>query len=298
MSTLPWKKASPPACEADRLAELHHYQVLDTPPEIAFDRLTRLVARHFNMPIALVSLIDRERQWFKSRYGLDAQETPRDVAFCAHAITQNDVMVIHDATQDSRFAGNPLVVGAPTIRFYAGAPLTTKSGHKLGTICIIDHIPHPEFTEEQKKELAELSFIVIDEMELRLTARQAQQHIENLNMTQKALEEARQKSELIMQEKSQFVATISHELRTPMNGILGMAYLLTNTPLNRTQQEYIDTINHSAQNLLLLINDVLDISKIEAGGLKIEHKPFDIKNDFIQTIKLRGFNSEMHKINH
>ncbi|MEI7669565.1 MAG: histidine kinase dimerization/phospho-acceptor domain-containing protein, partial [Pseudomonadota bacterium] len=255
-----WISAQLPANEEARLAELEQYEVLDTNPEVVFDRLTRMAAKFFDVPIALVSLIDLNRQWFKSRYGIDATETPRELAFCAHAILENEVFVVPDATLDYRFADNPLVKEAPDIRFYAGAPLRTKSGFNLGTICVIDTKPHHDITEKQKQDLSDLAAIVIDELELRMAVKKANHDLDELKKTQSELEESRRKAEIVSQEKSQFIATISHELRTPMNGILGMAYLLNDTKTDNTQKEYIETINHSASNLLLLINDVLDLS--------------------------------------
>ena len=286
MSDASWKIAPLPENEQERLAELLNYQILDTASEVAFDRLTRMAARRFDTPIALVSLVDKDRQWFKSRHGLDAVETPRDLAFCAHAILQDEVMVVHDTTTDPRFAGNPLVTDKPDIRFYAGAPLTTSNGYKLGTVCIIDRVPHPEFSEEHKKELAELAAITVDEMELRLVIKKMKEDLQALQEIRQALERAWERAERATQEKSLFIANISHELRTPMNGILGMAYLLGDTTLDKTQREYIDTINHSAQNLLLLINDVLDMSKIEAKELILDRAPFDLKTGFSQTVNL------------
>ena len=124
--------------ENQRLAALYDYDVLDTPAEACFDRITRLAANHFAVPIALISLVDPVRQWFKSRVGLDASETPREISFCGHAILNDDVMQVEDATLDPRFADNPLVTAAPHIRFYAGAPLIAPGGFRLGTLCIID----------------------------------------------------------------------------------------------------------------------------------------------------------------
>ncbi|MDP3064581.1 MAG: PAS domain S-box protein [Chloroflexota bacterium] len=130
-----------PPDEAKRLQALHELGILDTPPEERFDRITRLAKRLLDVPIALVSLVDSDRQWFKSRVGLSAPETPRDVSFCGHAILGDDALVITDALRDPRFADNPLVVGEPRVRFYAGQPLKGPGGHKMGTMCIIDHRP-------------------------------------------------------------------------------------------------------------------------------------------------------------
>jgi CheY-like chemotaxis protein len=128
--------------EQARLADLDALQILDTPPQEQFDALTRIAATLFDAPVALISLVDAERQWFKSRIGVEAAETPRAIAFCAHAIERPDqVMVVHDATRDERFADNPMVLQAPRIRFYAGAPLVTSWGHAIGTICVVDTVP-------------------------------------------------------------------------------------------------------------------------------------------------------------
>jgi diguanylate cyclase (GGDEF)-like protein len=127
-----------PENEPQRLAALHNLGILDTPPDERFDRLTRLARRLFGVPIALVSLVDAERQWFKSTAGLDACETSRDVSFCSHAILQEDFLLVPDALQDLRFADNPLVTGAPYIRFYAGCPLSLTDGLQVGTLCLLD----------------------------------------------------------------------------------------------------------------------------------------------------------------
>src|SRR5436309_3320908 len=129
-----------PANEAERLAALTRYCVLDTLPEPAFDRLTRILQHVIGVPTVLVSLIDTDRQWFKSRIGLDATETPRNVSFCGHAVFQRKMLIVPDACQDPRFADNPLVTGPPGLRFYAGAPLITSDGFALGTICAIDYV--------------------------------------------------------------------------------------------------------------------------------------------------------------
>jgi GAF domain-containing protein len=155
-----------PANETERLRTLRSYKILDTKPEERFDELTRLAAVICGVPISLISLIDTDRQWFKSRFGLDVQETPRAQAFCTHAIMQPELFVVPDASKDERFANNPLVTGDPHIRFYAGEPLAARDGHVLGTLCVIDHEPHT-LTEAQKEALRIVGQLVIANFELR-----------------------------------------------------------------------------------------------------------------------------------
>ncbi|MCP9799354.1 sensor domain-containing diguanylate cyclase [Synechococcus sp. RedBA-s] len=155
-----------PADEALRLRELQRHQLLDQAGDHHFDRIVKLASAIFDMPIALISLVDHNRQWFLSREGLEVSETPREVAFCAHTIASDEVMVVPDALNDERFSGNPLVVSGPGIRFYAGAPLRTKDGHNLGTLCVIDQKPR-EFSPEQVQQLRLLAEVVMREIEWR-----------------------------------------------------------------------------------------------------------------------------------
>lgn len=160
-----------PEREAERIAALLAYGILDSAPEQVFDDLVELASAICDSPIALITLLDDHRQWFKARRGLAAQSTPREHAFCAHAIVGADLFVVPDAHRDARFAENPLVTGAPKIRFYAGAPLETPGGHRLGTICVIDSVPR-ELTPVQHSALHALSRLVVEQIELRRTAAQ------------------------------------------------------------------------------------------------------------------------------
>src|SRR6516164_9783947 len=159
-------KAPLPENEAVRLAALRSLGILDSEPELAYDELCSLAAHICQTPIALISLVDESRQWFKSRVGWTAGETPREVAFCAHTILQPDLLVVPDASADQRFANNPLVTSPPRIRFYAGAPLVTAEGHALGTLCVIDHKPR-ELTAEQTRALRALGHQVVAQLRLR-----------------------------------------------------------------------------------------------------------------------------------
>ena len=160
-----------PRNEKQRLKVLWQYEVLDTVPEAVFDDLTELAARICGAPIALISLVDEKRQWFKSRVGLTRSETARGISFCAHAILQPDLFVVPDATRDARFAGSPLVTADPKIRFYAGAPLVTPDGHALGTLCVLDQVPR-DLNADQRQALRVLARHVMTQLELRRHARE------------------------------------------------------------------------------------------------------------------------------
>lgn len=175
-----------PANEAQRLQALYAYEILDTTEEQRFDDLTRLAAAICDTPISLISLVDSNRQWFKSRIGLDASETSRDVAFCAHAILRPvDVLVVPDAASDPRFASNPLVLGEPGIRFYAGAPLVAPGGEALGTLCVIDKLPR-ELPLSKFEALSALARIVVSQLELRRITKQLARERERLELALEA----------------------------------------------------------------------------------------------------------------
>jgi GAF domain-containing protein len=157
--------------EKKRLKILWQYEVLDTVPEEVFDDLTELAARICEAPIALISLVDENRQWFKSRIGVNLNETPREISFCTHAIRHEGLFIVPDASKDPRFVRNPLVTSGPKIRFYAGAPLITPDGHAIGTLCVIDKVPR-KLGSEQQKALRVLARHVMTQLELRRQTRE------------------------------------------------------------------------------------------------------------------------------
>ena len=178
-----------PSNETERLAALHRYRILDTPAEAAFDRITRLAARLFGMPIALISLVDDSRAWFKSCIGFDAREVPRDNTLCSFAVLTDQPLIVPDASQDDRFACNPFVQGEPGVRFYAGAPLLSQDGFNLGTLCLLDSQPHDPLTPEQQATLVDLAALVVDELDLRLAVHQSIQSEEKYRALFESIDE-------------------------------------------------------------------------------------------------------------
>jgi PAS domain S-box-containing protein len=422
-------KAPVPENEAQRLAALRGLNILDTPPEMAYDELTALAAHICQTPIALISLVDEDRQWFKSKVGWTAGETSREIAFCAHTILQPDLLVVPDARADERFAKNPLVTSPPAIRFYAGAPLVTAEGHALGTLCAIDHQPR-ELTAEQARALRALSHQVVAQLHLRKqlveqnrinaelaranetlrvvvahrqraeqALRESEQRLDlamrvsrqgpweadlvakrvtpstqilgfsggpaSIDMeefealvhpedracraaaldavlsgrtslykaeyrmrdgqgqwawvyscgqviehdssgrparmigmaldvserkrAEQELKHAKETAEAASRTKSEFLAHVSHEVRTPLNAILGMNELALDTPLTQQQRKYLSVAQSAAEALLEVINDLLDYSKIEAGKLELYRAAFslrDVLNDTLRSLAL------------
>lgn len=255
--------------ELSRIEALRSLDILDSEAEKDFDEIVKLASRICNTPISLVSLIDVNRQWFKANHGLEGfKETPRDIAFCSYAIEQDDVMIISDATSDSRFASNPLVTGHPDIRFYAGMPLVTSEGYKIGTLCVIDRMPK-NLTEEQIDSLRILSGQVMKLIELRET-------VKILRIADQELRTAKGKAERATESKSQFLSTMSHEIRTPMNAVIGLTEILLQRSPRQDQIQDLQLLKFSGENLLTIINDILDFNKIEAGKMDMESISFDL----------------------
>lgn len=275
-----------PPDEAERLAALRRYRILDTEAEEAFDRITRLTQKIFRVPVALITFIDATRQWFKSCYGLNIENNPRDQSFCAYTILQPRVMVIPDLTQDARFTDNPFVLDEPGMRFYAGVPLKSPDGYNVGTLCILDTDPRWGLTEEQRIILEDLAALVVDEMELRLGASQVKTDLQ-------VREQAAKVAEAANRSKSEFLSRMSHELRTPLTAILGFGQLLEASDLSESDQEAVEYIVKAGNHLMGLINDVLDFSRIESGKLLLSMEPVAVSDLLKEVLSLmQGFATE------
>jgi two-component system, sensor histidine kinase len=276
--SIPLNSAPLPANEEARLETLRKLNVLDTDLEKQYDEITQLASKICEVPISLISLVDKERQWFKSRTGLNAKETPRDLAFCAHAILQEGVLEVSDATKDVRFSDNPLVTEAPKVISYAGVPIEVgPEAHKIGTLCVIGHEP---------KQLSDLQLET-----LKVLGRQVATHLE-LRLRLNVMKEQKQIADDAIRIKEQFLANVSHELRTPLNSIIGFSQVLQQDPnITSTAKEHVKVMYESGKHLLTLINDVLDMSKIEAGKvtLQMDNIPLrDLTDDLYGLFSLKA----------
>jgi PAS domain S-box-containing protein len=394
-----------PPSKEQRLDELRPYAVLDTPPEKAFDRITALAARLFEVPISTVTLIDEDREWFKSCFGLETREKNRGIAFSSPAILSDEVMVVPDAREDARFADNPLVTGPPRTRFYAAAPLKTNSGLSLGALCIIDTKPR-KMTKRNLATLAGLATLVVDEIQLRYEIGERRRAGESLRLLQAAMQQssesviittaevdlpgpeivfvnpaftnvtgytaaevlgktlrilegpktdrtilegvrahfahceefyfeavnyrkdgsdfvaschispirdgngkvthfigfqrdaterdrvaaalrqAKDEAERANRAKSEFLSRMSHELRTPLHAILGFAQLLEMDGQSPGDAESVAQILRAGKHLLGLINEVLDLARIESGKLALTPEPVDVRETLEESFAL------------
>lgn len=239
--------------EAQRLQELLRLEILDTQDEAAFDELTELASQICGTSISLISLIDSHRQWFKSRVGLEATQTPRELAFCAHAILQEAIFEVPNALEDARFADNPLVTDDPDIRFYAGMPLVTNSGYPIGTLCVIDK-ESKKLNDQQKRALEILAKQVMSQLELRLNYKKLQR---------------------IDKEREKIFSVIAHDLRSPFTSLLGMAKRLSEKADTLTS----DKIQMMAQGVLSSSSQIYQVldELMQWTQQRMGNKPYNPK---------------------
>jgi signal transduction histidine kinase len=274
-----------PADEAERLEYLQSLDILDTAPESEFDQLVQLASAICGTPIALVTLVDHDRQWFKARLGLDVSETSREVSFCGHTILQKDIMEIPDTHKDNRFHDNPLVTNDPNIRFYAGIPLTTQNGFNLGSLCVIDSKPRI-LTDEQKLYLKILGRQVVLQIELR-------QHLHLQTERLKKIEEQNREINSLLESKDKLLAelsesnqtkdkilsVISHDLRSPLSSLKTIVDLFEGGKMDEaTTRQITAQVNKSIGFSIDLLDNLVRWSKKQLEGFQVIKTPFNLHN--------------------
>jgi len=270
--------------EIERLAALDGYSIIDTEPEDSFDDIVRLATMYCEAPIGWISLVDATRQWFKARVGIEARETAREISFCGHAILGRSVFVVPDAQTDPRFMGNPLVLGDPGIRFYAGAPLTTPGGQNLGTLCVMDRQPR-QLTADQLSALTMLARQVVTQLELRrITAVHSAAEDElrrcgdprDFGAHMLDVSEPREVERM----KREFISTVSHELRTPLTALRGSLGLLASGAMGEFPEEarpMLAVAERNSVRLMCLLDDILDSDKLQAGRMEMTAQPSPLR---------------------
>lgn len=263
--------------EAARLAALARYHVLDTPPAPEFDDITRLVANICGTPIAVVNLVGKDRQWFKSEIGLGVRETPLDVSICAHAILEERMLVVPDTTKDNRFACNPLVMGEPRLRFYAGAVLETSDNFKLGTLCVLDTMPR-QLEPEQLEALQILARQTMQLLELhrRLVIQAA---------LSRQLEEA-------LDARERLLSMVAHDLRNPIGTVLMGAEYLEPEVKEGTQRRVVTRLQRAATGMSRMVEELLDESSIDAGRMPLDPQPASVAQVLFDAADAFEFHAE------
>jgi GAF domain-containing protein len=249
-----------PKDEPERLQDLRGYKILDTLPEDEFDNITLLASQICHTPIAMISLVDSDRQWFKSKVGISLSETSRDIAFCAHAIMQHDLFIVSDASKDKRFNENPLVRFEPKIRFYAGAPLVSPDDHALGTLCVMDHEPR-QMTTGQKESLRALSRAVMARLDMRRRILELEEVLHDRNNHEKTLKKNAHAVKSAHRSQGSFLRKAAHELSATANAIVTVTQRALLRPCTPDQHDCLKTARSSAGALLALAREMKRVAE-------------------------------------
>ena len=274
--------AAIPHNEKERLEILKSYKILDTLPEEDFDSIVKIASSICNTPIALISLIDEDRQWFKSKKGLDANETHRDYAFCAHSILNpKDLFIVNDATKDERFSDNPLTTDKPNVIFYAGAPLNTSEGQAIGTLCVIDNKPK-DLNQNQKDSLKLLADQVVRLLDLR------KKNLELSNVNQKVTK--------LNEQLNNFAYRLTHDLKSPISGVNFLLDVIKTDYLdlykNTGAEEYVNLISNRMLYMGTLIDEILEYTKVNTEN--IVYQDFNLKTILDSIVRNVDFEKKIN----
>lgn len=270
--------------EQERLLELDKYRAAFAVTEESL-RFAALAANICHTAIGAISVVEKDLQWFSAIHGYNPVSVSRKDSFCGYAILQDELFIVEDTLEDERFAENPFVAQSPHVRFYAGAPLKTAKGMALGTLCIIDDKPQ-QLSDSQQKSLRELASQLMAFLEMKYERDRILAENARLRSLEADLEIALQKAQGASQTKSDFLANMSHELRTPLNGILGITGLLADSDLDPQQSELVHLVKECGESLLHIVNDILDLSKIEAQKMQLDTQAFEVQACLEQTLAL------------
>ncbi|MGI8706314.1 MAG: sensor histidine kinase [Sphingomicrobium sp.] len=275
---LPERSEDDGSRERDRLAAVARYEILDTPPDGAFDRITAIAARRFKVPISIISVVDHDRIWFKSHHGVEVKEIGRDPGLCASAILSGEAYVLTDASVDPRSLTNPLVAGEFGLRFYAGVPLTTHDGYNLGTLCVIDKAPRPA-SEEQIADLKDLASLVIDQLELRLAARRAVAKADLL---------AREIDHRVMNSLQFVVGLLNMQARTASGEMTEQLQDMAGrvSAVATVHRNFYSTDTDAVPCLSFLRRLCADVGKIASVSVDVEGDDTAVPTDWVQPIGL------------
>ena len=261
-----------PYNELQRLHAVNSYNMLDTLPESDYDNITKLVATICDVPISLITVLDKERNFFKSHHGIPFSESPRDISFCGHAILEDDIFIVPDSRVDERFKGNPLIPNLQAI-FYAGVPLIDPEGYPLGTICVFDHQPR-QLNETQIEALKTLSKQVINLFELR--------------KKNAVLEEAKQELEKRNEHLKMFASHVSHDLKSPLSNIISLTDLLRDENVEKLSAESVEYLDYIEESTTIL-KDYID-------GILMHYKADELLNSINEDVDLDSLSDDIKQI--
>lgn len=276
-NTPPARRATD-AAEEQRLATLESLQIVHTLPEDAYERIVRRTSEFFRVPMCTISMVGRNNHWFKAKVGVDVDLVAREASFAEATFLQDDVFVVTDPCSHARFAHHPGVVGPPHIRFYAGVPLVIEGGHKIGTLSIADTRAR-HFDAAAQEALKDFGALVVDELHLRLRTMRLEAQLEQ----QRRADAARVAEQ---RERADFLAMVAHELRAPLNAIAGIAGLIGHSEAPSLDRVDVDALRASTEHLVRMINEVLELARLEATAFTFQNEPFDLGREVHRALAM------------